>query len=61
MHILEENDSQAILKFLICLEVFKELELLEYRFIDSYIIKFSLIKGKKVELSSSKLYNKTST
>ena len=57
-NILGRNSTQEVLKILIILEVFKELELLIYSLDENYIVKFDLFKGKKVELNSSKLYNK---
>lgn len=46
-----------LLKYLICLEVFKQIKLIHYE-IHRYNIIFKLFKGKKVELNESKLYNK---
>jgi single-stranded-DNA-specific exonuclease len=52
---------ESIVVFLICLEVFKELDLLEYAVDDNFMVSFKLFKGKKVELNTSTLYNKTCT
>ncbi|PKM96467.1 MAG: single-stranded-DNA-specific exonuclease RecJ [Firmicutes bacterium HGW-Firmicutes-1] len=50
-------NPESLLKYLICLEVFKELELIDYQ-IDCFEVAFQIFNGKKVELKSSKLYNK---
>ncbi|PKM51866.1 MAG: single-stranded-DNA-specific exonuclease RecJ [Firmicutes bacterium HGW-Firmicutes-7] len=57
MAINDDINPDSLLKYLICLEVFKELELITYE-VDGYYVRFQILNGKKVELKSSKLYNK---
>lgn len=52
-----DGDLEAFMKYWICLEVFRELELITYE-LQGIQMKFNMIKGKKVELETSKLYNK---
>lgn len=51
------SDSNYSYKLMICLEVFKELKLINYN-INNGMLEFKLFKGEKVELNMSKLYNK---
>lgn len=51
------GNSELFMKHLVCLEVFKELELLSYD-LQGIFINFVIFRGKKVELATSKLYNK---
>lgn len=57
LSVVNGNTSEHILKIIICLEVFKELELIDYK-IEQMKVVFRINKGKKVELQTSKLYNK---
>ncbi len=52
-----EGQSDYFMKYLICLEVFKELQLISYDF-KGMLMNFEVFEGKKVELEASKLYNK---
>ena len=54
---LEYNQPEYLWKIILCVKVFKELNLLDYEIVDE-ALRFRLIKGKKVELTQSKLYNK---
>ncbi|VDN48928.1 Single-stranded-DNA-specific exonuclease RecJ [Petrocella atlantisensis] len=54
---LDIKQTQDLKKYLMMLEVFSELELIQYE-IKGLSMTFSLNKGKKVDLQDSKLYNK---
>lgn len=54
---IEGHTSEHLLKIIICLEVFKELDLMKYDIEDMKVV-FAINRGKKVELQASKLYNK---
>lgn len=56
MELFAIKQARIIRKYFIMLEVFSELELLTYEIHDFYM-SFELIKGKKVDLTDSKLYN----
>lgn len=57
LSVIGATTSEYILKIIICLEVFKELGLIDYD-LEQMKVVFRINKGKKVELQSSKLYNK---
>lgn len=52
-----EGEPQYFMKYFICLEVFKELDLMTYD-LQGMKMNFEVFMGKKVELETSKLYNK---
>lgn len=52
-----KNKRKIALKIIVMLEVFKELGLITYN-IEHITVFFEIFKGKKVELKTSKLYNK---
>lgn len=51
------NTTMKKQKFINCLDVFKELELIEYE-LRGHIIEYNVFSGKKVDLASSSLYQK---
>ncbi|MCT4598039.1 MAG: single-stranded-DNA-specific exonuclease RecJ [Vallitalea sp.] len=59
LSMLKYHDANKLLSVLICLDVFVELNLLEYN-ISNYKLTFKLNKGHKVQLDESLLYSKIS-
>lgn len=57
VEVLKLEKIEMLYLYILCLEVFNELELVKYR-IENNLLIFELSRGKKVELSQSKLYNK---
>lgn len=59
LSMLKYYDAKKLLSVLICLDVFVELNLLEYK-ISNYKLTYKLNKGHKVQLDESLIYNKIS-